>query len=399
LLAEGRKRERICIITADFPVLGGMRSVLLVLLRELAREAEPVVLSRRFGSSGFRQFDLSLSPRVRGWFSPWFLSSLPLYELSGFLWCVYLRVGGVRKFLVQDAVFSGLFVSLVCRLLGGELFLFEYGSAVNLDNGLLERELSQAQPRGAARLLLRVMRWIRWLSLRSCRVFFVHSGEMEALALASGVPARRMVEYRFPLESEVYRRDGKARLRLRRRLEVRRRFCLLYVGRMTVDKGLNLLVEAYKELVREYPGRLGLVMVGSGPEKEGLMSMCGGVEGVVFVDSVDDPARVAELMSAGDFFVYPVVYSGGIAMAVLEAMACELPVVVGAAGPTKEVIVEGENGFVMKAASADGIILATKYLLKYPKVRSVIGRRARETVVRDFGVEQYRRVVVERILR
>ncbi len=122
----------------------------MVLLRELAREVEPVVLSRRWGDSGFRQFDLSFSPRLRSWFSPWFFSSLPLYELSGFLWCVCLRLGGVKKFLVQDAIFSGLFASLVCRLLGGELFLFDYGASMNLENGLLEKELSQAQPRSVA---------------------------------------------------------------------------------------------------------------------------------------------------------------------------------------------------------------------------------------------------------
>ena len=371
----------------------------MVLLQELSKEAEPVVLSRKWGDSGYRQFDLSFSPRVRSWFSPWFLSSLHLYELSGFLWCVCLRVGGVRKFLVQDAVFSGLFTSLVCRLFGGEMYLFDYGSAVNLDNGLLERELSQAQSRRAASMLLRVMRWIRWISLRSCRLFFVHSEELKALALKSGLRAERLVEYRFPLDSEVYRRNGEARLRLRRRLGIGRRFCLLYVGRMTLDKGLSLLVEAYSELVKEYPGRLGLVMVGSGPEKEALMKRCGGVEGMVFVDSIDDPTRVAELMSAGDFFVYPIVYSGGIAMAVLEAMACELPVAVGPAGPTKGVIIDGENGFVMRAASADGIVLVAKYLLTYPKFRSVIGRRARETVVREFGLEQYRRVVVEQVLQ
>lgn len=376
-----------------------MRSVLIVLLRELSREAEPVVLSRRWGDSGFRQFDLSFSPRVRSWFSPWFLSSLPLYELSGFLWCVCLRVGGVRKFLVQDAAFSGLFVGLVCRLLGGELFLFDYGAAVNLDSGLLERELGQAQRGRAVGMLLRVMRWIRWISLRSCRVFFVHSGEMKALALSSGLPVRRMVEYRFPLDSEVYRRDGRERVRLRRKLGLGKRFCLMYVGRITLDKGLGLLVEAYLQLVKEYPARLGLVMVGSGPEKVALMSRCGGVEGVVFVDSVDDQRQVAELMSAGDLFVYPIVYSGGIAMAVLEAMACQLPVVVGVAGPTKEVIVEGENGFVMKTASAGDIVEAAKYLLEYPRAGGVIGRRAREMVVRYFGVEQYRRVVIDRVLR
>ena len=370
----------------------------MVLLKLLSKEGDPVVLSRKRSDSPYLHFDLSFSPRIGDWFSPWFLSSLPLYELSGLFWVLALRLQGVRKFLVQDSVFSGLFTLLVCKVTGGELYLFDYGSAVNVDSGLLEKELNTSQPAPLTRVQLKIMRRIRFLSIVSAKLFFVHSVEMRTLALASGLPSERVVEYRFPLDSEVFQRSGKARTRLRREYGVGRRLCLMYVGRMTLDKGLDLLAEAYAGLVRKFPGRLGLLMVGKGPEERSLKIKLEGLEGVVFVDSVDDPLGVAELLSAGDVFVYPVVYSGGIAMAVLEAMACELPVIVGNAGPTKEVIVDGENGFVMREAKASSIVERVTYLLKHPRVRDGIGRRAREIVVDEFGVGQYERAVVNRIL-
>ncbi len=370
----------------------------MVMLSLLGEESEPVVLARKWGESGYRHYDLGLSRRVRGWFSPWFLSSLPLYELSGLLWCLSLRLRGVRRFLVQDAVFSGLFVAVVCKLTRADLYLFDHGSAVNLTSGLLEKELSRDQPLAAARIQLRLMRFTRWMSLRSCRVFFVHSREMMSLALRSGLPDERICWYAFPVDSSVFRRDAEGRKRLRGRLRLEKRFCLMYAGRMTLDKGLPLLVEAYSKLLEESPGRLSLVLVGDGPEKSALIRMCEGLQGVTFVGRVDEPWRVAELMNAADAFCYPIVFSGGIPIAVLEAMACELPVIVGPAGPLKEAIEDGVDGFVMKEAQASEIVRVVRMLLKDSRLGRKIGRKARQKVVKQFGKESYRETVVRKIL-
>jgi phosphatidylinositol alpha-1,6-mannosyltransferase len=161
---------------------------------------------------------------------------------------------------------------------------------------------------------------------------------------------------------------------------------------------LPLLVEAYAEIVKDYPGRLALVLVGEGPEKARLQEMCEGLEGVVFVGAVESAAHVAELMRAVDCFVYPIVYSGGIAMAVLEAMACELPVIVGPAGPSKDVLVDGKMGFVMHGAEAAEIVRCVTHLSKHPRVGRGMGRSARESVSQKFGVEQFRQAVVDGIL-
>lgn len=172
---------------------------------------------------------------------------------------------------------------------------------------------------------------------------------------------------------------------------------MLYVGRLTLDKGLPLLFDAYRVLVKKFPKRLRLVVVGDGPEGRRLREYGKGLD-IMFQGAVSDPLRVADFMSAGDVFVYPVVYSGGIATSVLQAMSCQLPIVVGRAGPTKDAIVDRENGFVMRGANADSIVEAVTYLLKHPRVRDGIGQRARETVVDEYDVGQYGRTVIERIL-
>lgn len=303
----------------------------------------------------------------------------------------------MRKFLVQDAVFSGLFTLLVCKVTGGELYLFDYGSAVNLESGLLERELNISQPAPMTRIQLRIMRVIRFLSILSVKLFFVHSAEMKTLALSSGLSPDRVVEYRNPINSEIFQSDVKARARLRKSLGVGKSFSILYVGRLTLDKGLPLLFDAYRVLGEKFPGRLRLLIVGEGPE-EAKLRECGKGLDIVFLGAVNDPLRVAEFMSAADAFVYPAVFGSGVFVAILEAMACELPVIVGPASSTKDVIVERENGFLMREAKPSYIVDAVTYLLKHPKVRAGIGGRARETVLDEFGIKEFERAVIERIL-
>lgn len=394
-------REEICIVTPEFPVLGGMRTNLMTLLRLLSDEAEPVVLARKWGDAGYRQYDLGLSARFRGWFAPWSLASLPFFELSGFLWCLLLRLHGVRKFVAQDTILSGFFTSLACHLTGGSLYLFDHGSAFNLDSGLLERELNQGQPSAVTRLQLRLMRLFRWFSIRSCRVFFVHSTAMREIALSTGLQVQRIVNYDFPQDSAVFSPLNSVRRReLRTKLGVKDSFCILYAGRLTLDKGLPLLLEAFRELSKENPRKMRLLLLGSGPLEQSLRTNVEewGQGEVVFLGSVDDPKRVAEWMQAADVFVYPIVMSGGIAMAVLEAMASALPVVVGAAGPTHEVIRDGQNGFVMADPEAGCIAEPVRRLYLHSALRSKVGRLARGTVTERFSIERFGETVVARIL-
>ncbi len=398
--SKNEKREEVCIVTPDFPVVGGMRSVLRVLLSQLVKVSDPIVLARNWGDAGYLQYDLSFSRRVRGLFNPWYFLTLPFFELSGLLWCFFLRVRGVRKFLVQEALLSGFFASVICKLTGAQLYLFDYGAIVNLETGLLEKELNQSQPPRQTKFQLKLMRRIRWLSLRSSRLFFVHSPATWALALRTGVSASRIVEYGFPLDASLYQKDVETRERVRKELRLEPCFCVLYAGRMTLDKGLPSLIEAISSLTERHPGKLHLLLVGSGPMEPSLKRMAArlGLENVSFLGAINDPRKVAALMSAADVFVYPIVFSGGVAMAVLEAMSCELPVIVGAAGPTKDLIVEGKNGFVVRNDGAEPIIEAIDCLLGHPRTKSLVGKRARETVVKGFGIEQYSEAVVDRIV-
>ncbi|MEV1025529.1 glycosyltransferase family 4 protein [Streptomyces sp. NPDC050264] len=93
------------------------------------------------------------------------------------------------------------------------------------------------------------------------------------------------------------------------------------VGRLCRQKGQDILVEAWKEVLRELP-RARLVLVGDGPETAQLRAAA--PRSVSFVGAVDDPVP---WYRAADLVVMPSRWEG-IALAPLEAMACGSPVLV-----------------------------------------------------------------------
>ncbi|MFJ8823634.1 glycosyltransferase family 4 protein [Streptomyces sp. NPDC102467] len=93
------------------------------------------------------------------------------------------------------------------------------------------------------------------------------------------------------------------------------------VGRLCRQKGQDILVEAWKDVLRELP-RARLVLVGDGPETARLRAAA--PRSVSFVGAVDDPIP---WYRAADLVVMPSRWEG-IALAPLEAMACGSPVLV-----------------------------------------------------------------------
>ncbi|MYW63785.1 glycosyltransferase [Streptomyces sp. SID8379] len=93
------------------------------------------------------------------------------------------------------------------------------------------------------------------------------------------------------------------------------------VGRLCRQKGQDVLVEAWRDVVREVP-RARLVLVGDGPDAARLRAVA--PSSVSFEGAVDDPVP---WYRAADLVVLPSRWEG-IALAPLEAMACGSPVLV-----------------------------------------------------------------------
>jgi glycogen synthase len=125
---------------------------------------------------------------------------------------------------------------------------------------------------------------------------------------------------------------------------------LLFVGRIARQKGFQHLVRAIQFMDRDFQ----IVLCAAAPDTPQLAEeMRVAVEreeaqrpGIIWIDEMVDQQTACELYSHAAVFVCPSIYEP-FGIINLEAMACETPVVATAVGGIKEVVVEGETGFLV----------------------------------------------------
>lgn len=104
---------------------------------------------------------------------------------------------------------------------------------------------------------------------------------------------------------------------------------IFYVGRLERRKGVDYLVKAFGELVREIP-EAHLVIAGEGGRKSRLQQLVelNKIPNVEFVGYVDDDEK-RRLLGNADLACFPSIYGEGFGIVLLEAMAMGVPVVAG----------------------------------------------------------------------
>lgn len=152
---------------------------------------------------------------------------------------------------------------------------------------------------------------------------------------------------------------------------------VIYVGRLAREKGVDLLLQSWQMVCQQVadPAKIYLTILGNGPDEAKLLQLAAtlGVESsVTFAGAV---TNVAERLQQADLFVLPS-YSEGMPNALLEAMACGLPVVSTAVGSVPQIITAGENGLLAKPGDATDLAKQLLCLLHNENLRVTLGQRA-----------------------
>ncbi len=145
---------------------------------------------------------------------------------------------------------------------------------------------------------------------------------------------------------------------------------VLYVGRISREKGLDALVEGFHEME---PADAKLILVGGGPYQGELAAKSAG--GRVIFAGEHTGERLAQLYASADVFVFPS-ETETFGNAVVEAQAAGLPVVVSNKGAAAENVVPGVTGLVVDATNPDELRTALALLLENPGLREKMGRAA-----------------------
>jgi glycosyltransferase involved in cell wall biosynthesis len=152
---------------------------------------------------------------------------------------------------------------------------------------------------------------------------------------------------------------------------------LIFLSRLVPGKGCLESVQAVEILAREFPGVV-LYMAGDGVEREGLQRYVeekGLGRNVRFAGWVEGDAK-ARLLGECGIMIFPS-YSEGMPLSVLEAMGMGLAVVTRPVGGIPDVVVDGENGFLIGSLNPADFAEKVSFLLKNPEVWQKMSERNR----------------------
>jgi glycosyltransferase involved in cell wall biosynthesis len=159
---------------------------------------------------------------------------------------------------------------------------------------------------------------------------------------------------------------------------------VVYAGRLSHEKGVDVLVEAVARL-----GRGRLEIVGDGPERSRLEALAAArAPGRVHFHGRVPRERVLELLRAGAVAVMPSRCHDNQPMAVLEAFGCGVPVVATNLGGLPELLADG-CGEVVPPDDPDAMAATLGRLLAQPGRTWAMGQSARSKAEREFDPDRH----------
>lgn len=159
-----------------------------------------------------------------------------------------------------------------------------------------------------------------------------------------------------------------------------------YIGRLAKQKRVEDLIWAV-ETLRQIRPNLFLVLVGDGPERERLerfTQAVGCTEHVRFLGHRADAGRWLNL-----FNVFCLASSfEGMSNSVMEAMSVGLPVVASDIPANRELVVQGETGFLPKLADTVGFMQFLRRLIDEPGLGESLGQNGLKRIQHSFSVSR-----------
>lgn len=231
-----------------------------------------------------------------------------------------------------------------------------------------------------------------WLYLVLCRLastVIVLNPRMKRELKTIAYPAARTLCIPNGVDTQVFHPHAD-RGGLRRSLGLSDAPLVLYAGRLSHEKGVEVLVRACA-LLRS--SRVPMtVLLGDGPLRMRLERLRSDLRLDTALRLLPARPDILAWYQAADMFVLPSFHEG-MPNAVLEAMACALPVVATAVSGTTELVRHGQTGLLVPPGDPAALAAAIDELLDNPARAGSMGARGRDSArihhSRDMMIERY----------
>ena len=185
---------------------------------------------------------------------------------------------------------------------------------------------------------------LRFIFLKVDKVVAINN---DCYRLCLKVNRKRCIKIPLGVDTSLFKKMEKTKMRKKFDLPKNSKI-IIYVGRLSKVKGLDLLLKAFSIYIEKVPNSK-LILVGDGEERTNLESNCkilGICDNVIFKGEIKHQ-NLPEILNCADIFVMTS-YAEGLPNSLLEAMSCELPVISTNVGGVKELIQSNKNGIVLK---------------------------------------------------
>jgi glycosyltransferase involved in cell wall biosynthesis len=346
-----------------FPRVGGAERQLGALAPLLVRSGIGVrILTRRFGGAARRELIEGVDVHRLPAPGPVPLASLT-YTVTALLALLRMRPGLIHA---HEFISPATTALLAKRLLRVPIVVTAHRSGPLGDVEQLRQRRSGPKRLAALR--------------RHVDLFVAISGDIEEELEGMGVASHRRMRLPNGVDTEHFRPADEAEQQtLRAALDLPPGPIAVYAGRLAPEKRVGHLLAIWAA-VRDAVPNATLLILGTGEQEADLRAAAG--EGVIFGGATDD---VAPWYRAADVFVLPSV-AEGLSVAMLEALAAGLAVIVTDVGGAADVITSGEDGVIVPPDDPRGLQDALVAVLGDASLRSRLGERGRARVEHAYAL-------------
>jgi glycosyltransferase involved in cell wall biosynthesis len=223
----------------------------------------------------------------------------------------------------------------------------------------------------------------RWVMRQMDRVVCVSKAEANRVRAAGVRPEHTVVIENAVATDDVAPRNAQDRGTLEGFFPRRPRTIIVAAGRLSVEKGFDILVDAAALLAAAHP-EAGFVLFGDGPLRPQLAQQIAQrkLDGQFVLGGFQTDLH--RLLPQADLLVLSS-HTEGMPVIVLEALAAGLPVVATAVGGVPEVIHEAEQGLLVPAGDAHRLAAAIDRLLGDDSLRQRLGEAGRQRIVEHYS--------------
>lgn len=239
----------------------------------------------------------------------------------------------------------------------------------------------------------RLERLLHPVTVRACAgVIISAAAEASRVQRLYGVPDSKLARIPNPIDLDVWRPEDRSRARAILGVSQSSIVAAWHGGVYLEAKGLDLLVEAWDRVTSERPDDdLQLFLLGGGADGHRLKQLieARGVPGVRFLDRwIHDRDQLRSHLSAADFYVFPS-RNEGFPNALLEAMACGLPVIATDIAGVPDIVGCGSRagGVLIRPNDARALAEAIGEFVDDEPRRLELARRARLRVDERFSLD------------